>query len=89
MDHSLRNVQKISVAYAAVPGDNGDGRPELIAEVVERFKDGSSVSYLADTPALQCIIAAVTQGDGKYGRLRPTPVGWTWVRSGEDEEEKP
>ncbi len=89
MDHSLRNVRKLSVAYAAVPGDNGDG-PALITEVKEHFKDGSSLSYLADTPALQCLIAAVTQGDGKDGRLCPTPVGWTWVRSGnEDEEEKP
>jgi hypothetical protein len=74
MDSSLRNVQKLSVAFAAVQGEDG---PELITEVQEHRPGASPLSYLADVPALQTLISGVQKSPGQ---LHPTAVGWEWVR---------
>jgi hypothetical protein len=74
MDPSLQNVRKISVAFAAVQGEDG---PELVTEVKEHRPGASPLSYLADVPALQMLISALEKAPGQ---LHPTAVGWVWVR---------
>jgi hypothetical protein len=74
MNASLQNLRRIGVVFTAVQGDDG---PELIADVQEHRPGASPLSYLADVPALQTLISALQKSPGQ---LRPTAVGWEWVR---------